>query len=193
MYSYYKLYKPFNILSQFSDEGNKRGLGSFLNLPQDVYPIGRLDSDSEGLLLLTNNRTLTNQILDPRNRHVRSYLVQVEGEFTDDAIERIQAPMALKHKKTRYVSLPAVAEKIEEPSLPDRNPPIRFRANIPTSWIRLQLREGKNRQVRKMTAAVGFPTLRLVRESMEGIGVEGMESGQLVELEEQEFLRLLNL
>ena len=120
-------------------------------------------------------------------------MVQVEGEITDDAIERIQVPMALKHKKTRYVSLPALAEKIQEPSLPDRNPPIRFRANIPTSWMRLQLKEGKNRQVRKMTAAVGFPTLRLVRESMEGIGVEGLESGQLVELDEHEFLRLLNL
>lgn len=190
---YYRLYKPFEILSQFSDEGNKKGLGSFLTLPTDVYPVGRLDSDSEGLLLLTNDRRVNLRLLSPENAHWRSYLVQVEGSIDQEAVNRLERPMRLKHKKSAYFTLPAKAEIIEEPALPDRNPPIRFRMNIPTSWIRLQLREGKNRQVRKMTAAVGFPTLRLVRESIEDLGITGLQPGDIEELEARYFYDALKL
>ena len=152
------LHKPFGVLSQFTpDHPGQRTLAEF-GLPANVYPLGRLDRDSEGLLLLSDEPGLNIELLDPRNAHPRTYWAQVEGEVTGDALRSLQDGVVIEGRKT----LPARAKRIE-PDVPPRDPPIRFRKNIPTSWIELELREGRNRQVRRMTAAAGFPTLRLIR------------------------------
>jgi 23S rRNA pseudouridine2457 synthase len=184
---YYAFYKPYGVLSQFTDEDGNPGLKTLISLQQDVYPVGRLDLDSEGLLLLTNDKAINMELLSPKRKHWRSYLVQVEGEATDSHCHRLEQPMVLSIKGQKYRTLPARAKRIEAPELPERNPPIRFRASIPTSWIELQLIEGKNRQVRKMTANVGLPTLRLVRWRIGALGLDGMQPGELKELAPQEF------
>lgn len=165
-------------MSQFSKEGDKLTLADVLtDIPKDVYPVGRLDYDSEGLMLLTNDKSLTHQLLDPKFAHERTYYVQVEGDITDEALRVLCEGVTININGKAHQTLPAKAVRIDTPSLPERNPPIRFRANIPTSWISLTLTEGKNRQVRRMTAAVGFPTLRLVRYSIGSYTVAGMDSG----------------
>ena len=174
----YKLHKPFGLLSQFTDEGHKLGLGS-LGLPfdKDVYPIGRLDADSEGLLLLTNDNRLKTHMLDPERGHTRTYHVQVEGLATDEHLARLEAPMELRAKGKSFVTKPCTARLIE-PTWPPRTPPIRTRLTVPDSWIELTLTEGKNRQVRRMTAAVGLPTLRLIRVSMGSWQLDGLTPGK---------------
>ena len=152
------LNKPYGVLSQFTpDHPGQRTLSEF-RLPANVYPLGRLDRDSEGLLLLSDEPGLNAKLLDPKNAHSRTYWAQVEGEVTEDALQKLRNGVVIEGKLT----LPAEAERIG-PDLSPRDPPIRFRQNIPTSWIALTLREGRNRQVRKMTASVGHPTLRLLR------------------------------
>lgn len=193
-YHYYSFYKPFGVLSQFSDEGEHPGLKNVLSVERDVYPLGRLDRDSEGLLLLTNDPAINHKLLNPAHSHRRRYWVQVEGEASASQLEALQKPMEIKVKKTRYTTRPCVAKLLDPtPALPERTPPIRFRATIPTSWIELELKEGKNRQVRKMTAQVGLPTLRLVRWSIEEISLEGMKPGQLLEMDRNDFYRKLHL
>lgn len=162
--TYIVLNKPFQVLCQFTPEGesSKRTLAEF-GFPKNVYPVGRLDYDSEGLLILTDDGRLTDALLNPRHGHNRTYLAQVERIPSNEALETIARGVVVEGKKT----LPAEVELLEqEPTLPERNPPIRFRKNVPTAWIQLSLREGRNRQVRKMTAAIGHPTLRLVRISI---------------------------
>ncbi|WP_353717659.1 pseudouridine synthase [Dyadobacter sp. 676] len=167
MFQYFLIYKPFGMLSQFSREGDHPTLADLdFTFAKDIYPVGRLDADSEGLLLLTNDNFLKTKLLEPRNRHTRTYYVQVEGDVTDEACRRLSGGVTISISGKPYKTLPAEVMKIGEPSLPERNPPVRFRKNIPTSWISVTLHEGKNRQVRRMTAAVGFPTLRLVRWSI---------------------------
>lgn len=167
MFQYYLIYKPFGMLSQFSREGDHQTLADLdFTFAKDIYPVGRLDADSEGLLLLTNDNFLKTKLLEPRNRHTRTYYVQVEGEVTEEACRQLSAGVKISINGKQYQTLPAEVSKIEEPELPERNPPIRFRKNIPTSWLSVTLHEGKNRQVRRMTATVGFPTLRLVRWSI---------------------------
>lgn len=192
MLLYFLFYKPFQVLSQFSPEGNKKTLADFFpDIPKDVYPVGRLDYDSEGLLLLTNDKTLTHRLLEPKFAHARSYWVQVEGEITQEALAQLQKGVHISVDGKAYHTKPARAHLlIEEPQLPERHPPIRFRKNIPTSWIALSLMEGKNRQVRKMTAATGFPTLRLVRYSIGSINISGMESGDIRELSSRDLPKL---
>jgi len=155
------------MLSQFSREGDHATLADLdFTFAKDIYPVGRLDADSEGLLLLTNDNYLKTKLLEPRNKHTRTYYVQVEGEISKEACGELSAGVAISINGKSYRTLPAKAHQIAEPTLPERNPPIRFRQHIPTSWLSLTLHEGKNRQVRRMTAAVGFPTLRLVRWSI---------------------------
>ena len=178
-HKYYLLYKPFEILSQFSDEGNKKGLGSILEVESDVYPVGRLDSDSEGLLLITNDKSLNNRILDPKWQHERKYCVQVEGAATEEQIKKLNSPMIINLKGKKHWAQGQQIRIIEEPTLPERTPPIRFRKNVPTTWLEVILKEGKNRQVRRMTAAAGLPALRLVRWSIEGLDIEGLDSGEI--------------
>jgi 23S rRNA pseudouridine2457 synthase len=169
--------KPFGVLPQFTDKGTEGSprptLSQFIDVPS-VYPAGRLDMDSEGLMLLTDDGRLQARISDPKFKMPKSYLVQVEGEVTDDALSALRSGVRLKDGMT----LPAEAERITDPELWPRDPPIRVRLSVPDSWLKLTIREGRNRQVRRMTAAVGFPTLRLVRWSVGEWTVEGIEQGK---------------
>ena len=165
--------KPFGVLSQFTPEGRWRGLKDFIDVP-GVYVAGRLDADSEGLLLLTNDGKEQARISDPRFKMEKTYWVQVEGLPDDMALAALRRGVALNDGLTR----PAKARAIPEPEgLWARDPPVRFRQSIPTSWIELVIAEGRNRQVRRMTAAVGFPTLRLIRAAIGPYGIEGLAPG----------------
>ncbi len=192
-YQYFAIYKPYGTLSQFTPEGNKPGLGSHYKFPIDVYPVGRLDTDSEGLLLLTNDKRVNSLLLTPDKNHRRTYLVQVDGQITEEAVVDLARGVTITVNGESYKTLAAKAEIITEPKLPPREPPVRFRKNIPTSWIALSLHEGKNRQVRHMTAKVGFPTLRLVRHSIGDISIEGMQPADVRMFTPGEFYALLKL
>jgi 23S rRNA pseudouridine2457 synthase len=166
--------KPFGVSCKFSPEPGRRTLADFIDVPH-VYPAGRLDTDSEGLLLLTDDGALQARIANPRYKLAKVYWAQVEGLPTEEAIENLQRGVDLGD----FLTQPAAARLIDEPTaLWPRDPPIRHRAMIPTSWVELTLREGKNRQVRRMTARVGFPTLRLVRAGIGGLELAGLSSGQ---------------
>lgn len=183
--------KPFGVLSQFTPgthTGQNRTLREFGPFPPDVYPVGRLDADSEGLLILTNDRALTRQLLEPVFGHPRTYLVQVEGVPDPAALRRLsEGTLVLDGHAVR----PAAVRLLDaEPDLPPRPVPIRFRKNIPTAWIELTLFEGKNRQVRRMTAAAGHPTLRLFRISIGPLSVEGLPPGKWRALSIPESARL---
>jgi len=167
--------KPYGVLSQFTDGGGGTGrptLSDFIDMP-GVYPAGRLDMDSEGLLLLTNDGALQARIADPKFKMAKTYLVQVDGEVDDMSLDRLRRGVRLKDGITR----PAEAERIDPPALWPRDPPVRFRKSVADSWIRLTIREGRNRQVRRMTAAVGNPTLRLVRWGVAEWTLEGTAPG----------------
>jgi len=166
--------KPYRVLSQFTVKEGKRTLADYITIP-DVYPAGRLDHDSEGLLLLTNDGALQHRIADPRHKLEKTYLVQVEGVPSRDAVAGLSRGIVLKDGLTR----PADVSVIEEPhDLRERIPPIRFRKNVPDTWLRLTITEGRNRQVRRMTAAVGHPTLRLIRERIGPWTLEGLGPGE---------------
>ncbi|MEZ4981526.1 MAG: pseudouridine synthase [Saprospiraceae bacterium] len=153
------LYKPYGYLCQFTQETEKHLCLADLNMdiPKNVFPVGRLDKDSEGLIILSSDGKLNHRLLDPQYQHRRTYLVQVEGDITQDAIDQLERGIEIKLKNRSYKTLPAKAKKIDIPeNIPPRNPPIRFRKAIPTSWLELELKEGKNRQVRKMCAAQDF-------------------------------------
>ncbi len=189
---YFIIYKPFGILSQFSGDANTlKVLGDF---PSNVYPVGRLDKDSEGLLLITNDKSLNHHLLNPRFAHQRTYLAQVEGIPTAEAIAQLENGVDINVDGKMYHTKKAKAQLLNEaPTLPPRNPPIRYRKNVPDSWVQLSLIEGKNRQVRKMTAAVGYPTLRLVRYSMENLNIEGFDVGEVRELDRNTIYKALKL
>jgi len=166
--------KPFDVLCQFTDEQGRATLADYIK-EKNVYAAGRLDRDSEGLLILTDDGKLQNKITDPKHKLEKTYLAQVEGEATQDAIKQLQKGVKLKDGMTR----PAKARIIEEPEwLWPRTPPIRERKHIPTTWIELKISEGRNRQVRRMTAAVGFPTLRLIRWGVGEWELGGLRSGE---------------
>ena len=170
--------KPYGLLSQFTkQEPGHRTLAEF-GFPKHVYPIGRLDWDSEGLLLLSDEKEWNDLLLHPRHGHTRTYQAQVEGIATANAIAKLQKGVQIRGRKTRSCQ----AWMLDDPGYPPRNPPIRFRLSVPTSWIELKLIEGKNRQVRRMTAAVGFPTLRLIRTAIGAFELNPLQPGKWVEL-----------
>ncbi len=181
-------YKPYNVLSQFTDDSpNPRStLKDFIPVP-NVYAVGRLDQDSEGLMLLTDNGQLQHRLSDPKFEHSKTYWVQVENIPPDEAIAQLRKGVKIKD----YLTRPAIVDRLPEPDLPDRDPPIRFRKNIPTAWLEITLTEGRNRQVRRMTAAVGFPTLRLVRVAIGKLRLTGLSPGEWRELtpDELSYLR----
>jgi 23S rRNA pseudouridine2457 synthase len=192
VHQYYVIYKPFQVLSQFTSAEGKATLKDFFPVPVDCYPVGRLDFDSEGLLIVTNDTVLNNRLLNPRFAHDREYWVQVEGAITPAAIHQLEAGVTIAVDGKPYRTRPAVADTFETPPpVPDRHPPIRYRARIPTSWIRLVLREGKNRQVRKMTAQTGFPTLRLIRYRIERLDLDGLAPGEMRSMDRQQLYSLL--
>jgi len=188
MKKYYLLQKPFGMLSQFTREGGHPSLADVdFDFESDVYSVGRLDTDSEGLLLLTNDKRLNSELLSPENGHPRTYHAQVEGtpDFSD--IRTLQNPMIIKIKgkefKTRHCKVSVLDP---QPNYLDRIPPIRVRKSIPDTWVSITLTEGKNRQVRKMTAYAGFPTLRLIRESIGPFKLKDLKAGEVKELSEVE-------
>lgn len=169
--------KPFRVLSQFTDPGGRATLADYLKAP-GFKAAGRLDFDSEGLLVLTDDGRLQQQIASPAGKQWKTYCVQVEGAIDDTALERLSAGLELKDGPT----LPARARRIEPPPLWPRNPPVRQRKTVADSWLELSIREGRNRQVRRMTAAVGFPTIRLVRTTVGSWRLEDLRPGQYREL-----------
>jgi len=194
MLYYYIVYKPYLVLSQFSPEGGKQTLANIVDVATDVYPVGRLDSDSEGLLILTNDKSVNHKLLSPAHQHEREYLVQVEGDVTQDALQQLEKGVRITVDGKMYQTQPCKTRKLfTDPKLPARNPGIRFRKNIPTTWMSITLHEGKNRQVRKMTAAVGFPTLRLVRYRIERLNIDGLQPGDLRQFTQAEFYAALRI
>jgi len=172
---YYAFYKPYGVLTTFTDPQNRSTLQDFIQI-RGIYAAGRLDMDSEGLLLLTDDGPLINYLTDPKYNHQKTYLVQIEGIITFDTVEKLETGILIKNELTR----PCIVEIISPPELPPRGKPITPHA--PTSWIMMILSEGKNRQIRHMTAAVGFPTLRLVREAIGSIHLGDLRPGELREL-----------
>lgn len=186
------IYKPFQVLSQFSFDGDKKTLKDFFDVPKDVYPVGRLDYDSEGLLILTNDKKLNHLLLNPSFNHTREYWVQVDGKATDEQLKKIASGCIISVDGKSYKTKRCNANRmIEPPIVPERNPPIRFRKNIPTSWIKMELSEGKNRQVRKMTASVGLPTLRLIRFRIEKLTIQSMNPGDMTVFTQEQIYPLL--
>jgi 23S rRNA pseudouridine2457 synthase len=165
--------KPFNVLCRFTDKEGRKTLSDFISV-KDVYAAGRLDYDSEGLVILTDDGKLQNLISDPKHKLVKTYWVQVEGIPKDKSLNKLRKGVLLKDGKTK----PAEAKLMKEPQIWERVPPIRERKNIPTSWIELKITEGKNRQVRRMTAAVGYPTLRLIRYSIGEWNINQLNTGE---------------
>ncbi|MDJ0615409.1 MAG: pseudouridine synthase [Calothrix sp. MO_192.B10] len=182
-YKYVLFYKPYGVLCQFTQDTPTRStLKDYISIP-NVYPAGRLDWDSEGLLLLTNHGQLQHRLCDPKFGHQRTYWVQVERIPNQDALQQLEQGIAIKNYRTR----PAKVRLLPTPPpLPERNPPIRFRKTVPTAWLEMTVTEGKNRQVRRMTAAVGFPTLRLVRKSIGNLQLDDLQPGEWRYLQELE-------
>ncbi len=183
-FRYFLVYKPFGTLCQFTREvpGHVTLRDSFPDLPDRVYPVGRLDQDSEGLLLITDDNKLKNRIISPASKVRKRYLAQVEGEVTDTAIGQLREGVVIRVRKKDFQTMPASVQLLDhKPGLPERDPPIRFRASIPTSWIGIGITEGKNRQVRRMCAKVGFPVLRLVRVAIGGLTLDGLMPGEIRE------------
>jgi 23S rRNA pseudouridine2457 synthase len=180
---YFLIYKPFQVLSQFTSTEGKLCLKDILHVPTDVYPVGRLDYDSEGLLLITNDKSINQQLLNPLFAHQRTYWVQVDGAITPAALAQLTMGVTINVDGKAYKTKSAKLELLSEPvQVPDRTPPIRFRKSIPTSWVSIQVTEGKNRQVRKMFAQVGFPVLRLIRAKLGKYTIQDMQPGDCLSL-----------
>lgn len=187
IFHYILFYKPYGVLSQFTSEGKWKSLKDFGPFPSTVYAAGRLDADSEGLLFLTNDNALKHRLTDPTFEHSKTYLVQVERCPGEADLEKLRNGFAVNGILTKPAEVLLLTE---EPVLPPRAVPIRFRKNVPTSWIQITIREGRNRQVRRMTAAIGYPTLRLVRSKFGILDLAGLTSGKHRSLQKSEIDRL---
>ena len=184
---YFAIYKPFQVLSQFSPGQGKKTLKDFFSVASDIYSIGRLDYDSEGLLILTNDKQLNHRLLNPQFNHEREYWVQVEGLIADSSVKHLEAGVSITVDGNRYKTQECRAAIFTNPpEVAERIPPVRYRKNIPTSWIKVILTEGKNRQIRKMTAAIGYPTLRLIRVRIEALSLQLLRPGDMKELSQIE-------
>lgn len=184
---YILFYKPYDVLCQFTDpQSQRKTLKDYISVPS-VYAVGRLDRDSEGLLLLTNNGKVQHRLSHPRFNHPRTYWVQVERIPDPQALQQLQQGLQIKDYHTRPAQVKLLSS---EPALPPRDPPIRFRKTVPTAWLEMTLTEGRNRQVRRMTAAVGFPTLRLVRVKIAHLHLKGLQPGQWRDLTAEEIKQL---
>jgi 23S rRNA pseudouridine2457 synthase len=182
------------VLSQFSPQEGKKTLKDFFDVPANVYPVGRLDYDSEGLLILSDDRHLNSYLLNPSQMHEREYWVQVEGNITSHAVDQLQRGVTININGKMHHTRSCKAAIIPQPAeISERDPPIRFRKNIPVSWLKIILMEGKNRQVRKMTAKVGFPTLRLIRYRIEKITIAHLSPGEMKLLSQSELYNLLRI
>ncbi len=188
------IHKPYQVLCQFSSQEGQPTLKDFFDVPPDVYPVGRLDADSEGLLILTNDKQLNQLLLHPDQAHRRTYWVQVEGSISADALQQLAEGVMISTDGKKYRTQPARVTLFDTaPEVAERHPPVRFRKNIPTSWISLEITEGKNRQVRRMTAAVGFPTLRLIRYRIEDCRLDGLAPGEMRLMNRDTLYRLLRI
>jgi 23S rRNA pseudouridine2457 synthase len=179
---YYIIHKPYRVLSQFTDEDGNPGLGSIFDLPKNVYPVGRLDLDSEGLLLLTNDRKLNHKLLDPKFSHWRKYWVQVEGKPSEEALEKLKSGVEINLKGKKHQTLPARVAAVEPTGIVERDPPVNYAKHPVSSWWQIELCEGKNRQVRRMFAGVGHPVLRLIRVGIEDLLLFPLQSGKISQI-----------
>ncbi|RED97866.1 pseudouridine synthase [Marinoscillum furvescens] len=189
---YFIIYKPFKVLSQFTDEDGNAGLGSVFDVPKDVYPVGRLDLDSEGLLLLTNDKYLNGALLNPKNEHQRTYWVEVDGEPSQQALQQLRDGVTI-NVKGPYATRPCEVQVIDAPDLAERNPPVNYQKHPVRTWLEIKLIEGKNRQVRKMTAKVGHPTLRLVRVGIEDLSLFPLQPGELTQISRKALYKKLHI
>ena len=188
--TYIILNKPYGVLCQFTDSEGRETLANYGHFPKNVYPVGRLDVDSEGLVLLSDDGRLKHLLLDPKYRHPRTYLVQVEKIPCQEDLRKLQKGVRIEGR----ITLPAGVNLLkEEPLIAPRRVPIRYRRNVPTSWLEITLREGHNRQVRKMTAAIGHPTLRLIRIKIGPLTIEELKPGNSRELKPEEIANLKNI
>jgi 23S rRNA pseudouridine2457 synthase len=186
---YFALYKPYGVLSQFTSTEGKKTLADIYNFPENVYPVGRLDMDSEGLLILTDDKTLPEYLLNPDNKHEREYYAEVEGRPTEEELKKLESGVLIEGKMT----LPARVKVLSNLKIEQREVAIRFRKNVPDSWISLTLTEGRNRQVRKMTASIRYPTLRLIRVRIKNILLGEMKPGEVRILSKEEVKELKGL
>lgn len=189
-FHYLLFHKPYGVLSQFTSESGHRSLQDFGPFPKDAYPVGRLDVDSEGLLLLTNDNIMKHRLMTPSFRHTRTYLVQIERTPSEESLQRLREGVIIKSRRT---SPALVSVCSREPDLQPRAVSIRYRKNVPTCWIEITLTEGRNRQIRRMTAAVGHPTLRLIRSRIEFLSLDGLLPGESRRLTANEIAGLRNV
>ena len=179
---YFVLNKPYGYLSQFTDKLNRKTLSDLKNIPKNVYPVGRLDMDSEGLLLLSNDKLLVDYLLNPHNSHEKEYFAQVEGIPTEEEMIKFRKGLVIENKQT----LPAKIEIVTPLNISERVSSIRKRMNIPVCWLKIVITEGRNRQVRKMTAAIGHPTLRLIRTRIKNLILGDLKPGEIREIVEKQ-------
>ena len=189
---YFIIHKPYKVLSQFTGEDGNPGLGSVFELPKDVYPVGRLDLDSEGLLILTNDKKVNHELLNPTKNHKRTYWVEVDGEVDKEAINQLQEGVTINVNGKKHQTKKAEVQIID-PTVTKRNPPVNYKKHPIRTWLEISLTEGKNRQVRRMTAKVGHPTLRLIRVAIESLKLEPLQSGEISQVSQKVMYEKLKL
>ncbi|HRG31788.1 MAG TPA: pseudouridine synthase [Saprospiraceae bacterium] len=192
---YFAAYKPYGMISQFTPEcEGDITLSSLFSFPSDVYPVGRLDKDSEGLLILTNDPKINSTILNPLNKCVKTYWVQVDGNADDDFIKKISQGVKIKLKDKFYNTLPCEVKVIQgDIKVPERNPPVRIRKQIPTTWLEIKLKEGKNRQIRKMCSSLGHPVLRIIRIAVGNLNLGNLLPGETKPLSRPEIFAKIDI